>query len=96
MHQPDIRLQATIWIWVLSFPCLIACVPIVKLSASGILLPYLIFFITGVSTVSIWLFDRQTDSRHEEQVQVLKKRLEVLESLACLDEVGQKVKALDR
>jgi len=68
----------------------------VKLSENGVALPYILLLVTGISTISIWLFSMRIDSCHEEQVQVLKKRIEVLESVACLDELEGKFKALDR
>ncbi|MBD2028235.1 hypothetical protein [Leptolyngbya sp. FACHB-711] len=76
-------LRATIWIWGFSALSMFACIPILALTQEGVLLPLSIVFAAASSTVTIWMRAHHNESLHQNQLQQLQQRLEVLESIAC-------------
>ena len=81
--QRDLRLQATLVIWLFTVVSLFACVPLLAFVENASLLPCMAFLISGISTVSVWLFGKNSGSISDQEIQRLQKRIEVLEEVAC-------------
>ena len=79
----DIRLAATKWIWSLSIFCLLACVPIIAIVENYTILPLAVIVAATVSTGSIWIFVRPTNSLDETKIDQLQERVSNLEEIIC-------------
>jgi|GEM_PF-2254076 len=90
-QKRDIRLVATIWIWVLSFFLLLACVPILALTENGFWLPLAVLISVAISTVSIWLFGNPQKPENDKKLQILQARVDNLEAIADIIEFDKKL-----
>jgi hypothetical protein len=87
----DPRLKATIFVWILSIPLILACVPIVALTENGLLLPMAVLITVGISTVSIWLFGRQKNIDCDQEMQQLETRVANLETIADIIDFEKRI-----
>jgi hypothetical protein len=92
----DIRLKATIWIWVLSIALLFGCVPIVALTAAGILLPFFVLLVLAIGTASIWLSSNNISNATKQQIEQLQARTSELETIVCREDIDKKFISLER
>jgi len=76
----DLRLRATIGIWALLTPALLACLPLMALADQAWRLPLGLFAAATITTVGIWLLG-QRPQRPDPDIQALQQRLEVLETI---------------
>lgn len=82
-----VPLQATIWIWSLSIPLFLLCIPILTLTETGILLPLLVLISVVTGTASIWFFYGKSNHRIDFEVKQLQTRIEDLETIAGYDKL---------
>jgi len=76
----DLRLQATIGIWALLTPALLACLPLMALADQAWLLPIGLFTAATITTVGVWLFG-QRPQPPDPDIKALQQRIEVLETV---------------
>ena len=90
-QKKDIRLIATIWIWVLSILSLLACVPILALTENSFFLPFAVLISVTISTASIWFFGKPINLENEKRLQILQARIENLETIFEMSEFDKKL-----
>ncbi len=90
-QKKDIRLVATIWIWVLSIFLLLACVPILALTENGIWLPFAVLISVAISTASIWFFGNSKNLENDQKFKTLQTRVDNLEAIADIIEFDKKL-----
>ena len=95
-RDPDIRLQATIWIWALSIPLFFGCVPLCALSAVGILLPIFVLLALSIGTASIWFFSNNVPTAMKQKIEQLQARTSELETIVCQEDIDRKFSTLER
>lgn len=78
--KQDIQLQATIWIWALLTPALLACIPLMALAEKAWYLPACLFAAATVTTVGVWIFGRKHE-KPDSDLQALQQRIAVLEEV---------------
>lgn len=93
--ERDIRLKATMWIWSLSIPLFSICIPIIALTETGIIAPFLVLGSVVLGTASIWLFYSRSVNLIHLEVEQLQSRVANLEVIASHDELDSKFKALE-
>lgn len=90
-QKKDIRLIATIWIWVLSILSLLACVPILALTENSFFLPFAVLISVTISTASIWFFGKPINLENDKKLQILQARVENLETISDVIEFDKKL-----
>lgn len=90
-QKKDIRLIATIWIWVLSIFSLLACVPILALTENIFFLPFAVLISVTTSTASIWFFGKPINLENDKILQILQARIENLETISDVIEFDKKL-----
>jgi len=90
-QKKDIRLIATIWIWILSIFSLLACVPILALTENSFFLPFAVLISVTISTASIWFFGKPINSENDKKLQILQARIENLETISDVIEFDKKL-----
>lgn len=94
--EKDIRLKATIWMWGLSVPLFFACVPIIALSAMGILLPLFVLITLALGTASVWFFYGKSMNAVSLEIKQLHERIVDLETIASHEGLDGKFRALEQ
>lgn len=94
--EKDIRLKATIWMWGLSIPLFFACVPIIALTAMGILLPLFVLIALTLGTASVWFFYSKSMNAMSLEIQQLQGRIVNLETIASHEELDGKYRNLQQ
>ena len=90
-QKKDIRLIATIWIWILSIFSLLACVPILALTENSFFLPFAVLISVTISTASIWFFGKPINLENDKKLQILQARIENLETISDVIEFDKKL-----
>jgi len=90
-QKKDIRLIATIWIWILSIFSLLACVPILALTENSFFLPFAVLISVTISTASIWFFGKPINLENDKIIKILQARIENLETLSDITEFDKKL-----
>lgn len=90
-QKRDIRLVATIWIWVLSIFLLLACVPILALTDNSFLLPLAVPIAVAIGTASIWYFGTPKFLEKDKKFQALQSRIANLEEIAEVLDFEKKI-----
>jgi hypothetical protein len=94
--EKDIRVKATIWMWGLSVPLFFACVPIIALSAMGILLPLFVLIALAMGTASVWFFYGKSMDALSLEIKQLQERIVDLETIASHEGLDGKFRALEQ
>jgi hypothetical protein len=94
--EKDVRLKATIWMWGLSVPLFFACVPIIALSAMGILLPLFVLIALTIGTTSVWFFYSKSMNAMSLEIKQLQERIVNLETIAIHEGLDDKFRALQQ
>ncbi|MBD2104366.1 MHYT domain-containing protein [Leptolyngbya sp. FACHB-261] len=87
-----IRIAATSVMWALGTGMLAICIPLVKVTQSGPLLPVAVVTAITISTVAVWFSPggrSRNSSALAESVEVLEQRLNSLEGVSSADELTE-------
>ncbi len=74
------KVGATAIIWSLAAGIMAICIPLVKISESGIILPLGVIIGLSISTIAIWLSGNQKVFESASKLQDMEKRIKELES----------------
>ncbi len=74
------KVGATAIIWSLATGIMAICIPLVKISESGVILPLAVIIGLSISTVAIWLSGNQKIIESANKFQDIEKRIKELES----------------
>ncbi len=94
--ERDVRLKGTIWVWSLSIPLFLLCIPIIALTDTGVLVPLFVLGSAATATASIWFFYEKSAGSISSEVKALQDRIANLETIAGHDEFDSRFKALER
>ena len=92
------RVGATAIIWSLATGIMAICIPLVKISESGIILPLTVSVGVSISTVAIWLSGYQKTFESVDNFQEIEQRVRDLEAIASTEDFDtqKKFKQLDK
>ena len=92
------KVGATAIIWSLATGIMAICIPLVKISESGIILPLTVIVGVSVSTVAIWLSGYQKTFESVDNFQEIEQRIRDLEAIASTEDFDtqKKFKQLDK
>ncbi|MEG5061897.1 hypothetical protein QUB60_25020 [Microcoleus sp. A2-C5] len=90
-QKKDIRLIATIWIWILSIFSLLACVPILALTENSFFLPFAVLISITISTAFIWFFGKPINLENDKTIKMLQARIEILETISDITDFDKKL-----
>ena len=68
-------LAATIMIWSFATGMMAICIPLVKITESGVILPLAVILATTVSTITIW----NSSSQKTHKIEILTDNIQVIE-----------------
>ena len=74
------KVGATAIIWSLATGIMAICIPLVKISESGVILPLAVIIGLSISTVAIWLSGNQKIIESANKFQDIENRIKELES----------------
>ena len=74
------KVGATAIIWSLATGIMAICIPLVKISESGVILPLAVIIGLSISTVAIWFSGNQKVIESASKLQDMEKRIKELES----------------
>ena len=75
------KIGATAIIWSLATGIMAICIPLVRISESGVILPLIVMVGVSISTVAVWLSgDRAAKSG--EELQKIERRIKDLETIS--------------
>ena len=74
------KVGATAIIWSLATGIMAICIPLVKISETGVILPLGVIIGLSISTIAIWLSGNQKVFESANKLQDMEKRIKELES----------------
>ena len=86
------KVVATAIIWSLATGIMAICIPLVKISESGFILPLTVIIGVSISTVAIWLSDNRKAIKSSNNFQQIEERIRVLETISNIEDLDIKGK----
>jgi len=80
----DPRVRATATIWTYAVALLGVCIPLVSITNSGLILPFLVIFSAGSGTIAIWISSNRRQPKESalaQEVKRLEERVMNLETI---------------
>ncbi len=74
------KVGATAIIWSLATGIMALCIPLVKISQGGVMLPLAVIVGVSISTVAIWLSGNQKANISSKEIQQIEQRIRDLET----------------
>ncbi len=74
------KVGATAIIWSLATGIMAICIPLVKISETGIILPLAVIIGVSLSTIALWFSGNQKSIESANKIQDLERRIKELES----------------
>ena len=92
------KVGATAIIWSLATGIMAICIPLVKISQSGVILPLALIVGVSISTVVIWLSGNQKAITSSKEIQQIEQRVRNLETICSSDnfDLNDKFKQLKK
>ena len=92
------KVGATAIIWSLATGIMAICIPLVKISESGVILPLTVILGVSISTIAIWLSGNQKALELSNNFQEIEERVRDLEAISSVEEldIKRKINQLDK
>ena len=93
------KVAATAIIWSLATGIMAICIPLIKISESGVILPLTVIVGVSISTVAIWLSGNQKSLELSNNFQKIEERVRDLEAISSSVEeldIKRKFNQLDK
>lgn len=92
------RVGATAIVWSLATGIMAICIPLVKISQSGVILPLAVITGVSISTIAIWLGSNQKAVKLSDNFQQIEQRVRDLEAISSIEELDlkRKIKQLEK
>ena len=84
-NTKNIKVEATFIIWGCTTGIMAICIPLVSASGTGAILPLAVIIGASASTISVWISDREKDSKPSNNLQQIEQRIRNLETI-CTQE----------